>query len=381
MKSKLISLILFALLPLALSQAQEGPATTVTVRGEATVYNNDLPAAREEALVDAQRNALEQILGVKIKSETAVQDFQLADDTILSMISGYIRSSKILSEKQEQEYLVLEVECEVVQQLSAEEAQKLMRNFSCVVGFTTVVDGEKVEDERLGNKLSADLVKADFDVRDISQLSALQGYDQYYQQATEHQDIAAARWIGQQLLSNVVIVGKANLKMREKKEVTGFAGTIGVFIYDCWLDAKAIEAESGQIIAQHAAGLEGVQGTGDTPQKAVTEALIKAEKEFSKDLLTQLVAYGGKKSRPITIEVEGIPTFEEFQKVKQLLTNIRFRDSEVADLGFEEGKTSTFRFNYSEKINLIALKLEHTPNLSVTERTENKVLCRYSSAG
>ncbi len=43
--------------------------------------------------------------------------------------------------------------------------------------------------------------------------------------------------------------------------------------------------------------------------------------------------------------------------------------------------TSTFRFNYSEKINLIALKLEHTPNLSVTERTENKVLCRYSSAG
>ncbi len=29
-------------------------------------------------------------------------------------------------------------------------------------------------------------------------------------------------------------------------------------------------------------------------------------------------------------------------------------------------------------MNLIALKLEHLPYLSVLERTENKVLCRYS---
>ncbi len=44
---------------------------------------------------------------------------------------------------------------------------------------------------------------------------------------------------------------------------------------------------------------------------------------------------------------------------------VRFRDSEVSDVGFEKGKTSTFRFNYSEKINLVALKIEHLPNLSV----------------
>lgn len=373
--------LLFLLAPILAAFAQEGPTVSVTVRGEATIYGGDVPAAREEALVDAQRNALEQVLGVKIKSETAVQDFMLADDTILTMISGYVKDSRILSEKQEMEFLVLEVECDVVKELSEEEAQKLMRNFSCVVGFTTVIDGRKADDNRLANKLSTELVKAGFDVRDTSQLASLQGYDSHYRDATERQDVAAARWIGRQLLSNVVIVGDANVKLKEKKEVGGFAGPVGVYVYECWLNAKAVEASTGQIIAQYTSGIEGVRGTGDTSEKAITDALSKAEKEFSRDLITQLVAYGGRKSRPITIEVEGIPTYDEFQKVKQFLTNIRFRDSEVSDLGFEEGRTSTFRFDYSEKINIIAFKLDHLPNLSVIERTENKVVCRYSRQG
>ncbi len=376
-----ISIPVFILIASHLVFAQDGPAKTVTVRGEATIFEGDIPAAREEALIDAQRNALEQVLGVQIKSETAIQDFMLADDTILSMISGYVKESKIISEKQEHEFLVLEVECRIVEEISEEEAQKLMRNFSCVVGFTTNIDDKKVEnDNRLTHKLISDLVKADYDVRDASQLLSLEGFSARFSKAAELQDVNSARWIGRKLLSNVVIIGNAKLKLKEKKEVSGFAGTVGVYIYDCWLDARAIEAESGQIIAQYAAPLEGVQGTGNNEEEAVTDAIKKAEKAFSKDLLTQLTVYAGKKSRPITVQVEGIPTYEDFLQIKQFLNNIRFRDSEVSDVGFEKGKTSTFRFNYSEKINLVALKIEHLPNLSVLDRTENGVTCRFFRA-
>jgi hypothetical protein len=376
MRTLLIPLSLILLL--SLTYAQEGAPVTVTVRGEATVLNGDVPAAREEALVDAQRNALEQVLGVQIEAETAVQDFMLADDTILSMISGFVKDSKILSEKQEMEFLVLEVECSVVKELSEAEAQQLMRNFSCIVGFTMELDGERVEnDNRLTNKLISELVKADYDVRDASQLLSIEGFNGMFLRAAEKEDVKAARWIGQQMLSNVVIVGHAKLKLKEKKEVSGFAGSTGVFVYDCWMDARAIEAESGQIIAQFAAPLEGIQGTGSNEDKAITDALVKAEKPFLNDLMSQLTAYAGRKSRPITILINGIPSYDEFLKVKQYLKNVRFRDSEVSDLGFEQGQTSTFRFNYSEKMNLIALKMEHLPSLTVVERTENKVTCRY----
>jgi|GEM_PF-2562808 len=377
MRINILPLVL--ILAISTACAQESPTVTVAVRGEATIFNGDLPAARDEALLDAKRNALEKVLGVKIRAETAVQDFMLADDTILTMISGYVKDSRILSEIQEKEYLVLEVECDVAKEISQEEAQKLMRNFSCVVGFTTEVDGKQFADNNLlANRLIAELVKTDFDVRDASQLLSLEGFRSRLVAAAQRQDVQAARWIGQQLLSNVVIVGHARLELREKKEVPGFAGPVGVFVYDCWVDARAIEAESGQIIAQYAPDVQGVQGTGSTEKKAINNALSEAEKAFSKDLISQLIAYGGKKSRPITVLVEGIPSYDEFLRVKDFLNNIRFRDSEVSDLGFEEGKTSTFRFNYSEKINLVALKLEHLPGLTVTDRSENKVICRYS---
>ena len=376
MKPILRAVVLLLLISVAF--AQEGPAVTVTVRGEATILNGDVPAAREEALADAKRNAIEEVMGVKITSETAIQDFMLADDTILTMISGYVKNSKILSENQEKEFLILEVECDVVKELSPEEAQKLMRNFSCVVGFFTEADGEQVYDDRLVNRLISRLVKADFDVRDASQLFALQGFEKDVIAAAIRQDMSAARRIGFTLLSNIVIVGYAKLDLVEKKEVPGFAGSTEVYVYDCWVDIRAIEAESGQIIAQYAPEIEGMQGVGSTTRKAADDALKKAEKAFSKDLMTQLIEYGGKKRRPITVHVEGIPSFEEFQRVKQFLNNIRFRESEVSDLGFDQGKTSTFRFDYSEKINLVALKVDHLPYLSVTERSANQVICRYS---
>ncbi|MBU1881397.1 hypothetical protein KKA08_05140, partial [bacterium] len=123
-----------------------------------------------------------------------------------------------------------------------------------------------------------------------------------------------------------------------------------------------------------------IQGTGKNQKEAITDALTKAEKAFSADLMNQLAQYAGRKSRPVTIEIEGIPSYEEFQRVKTYLNNIRFRDSEVSDLGFDSGRKSTFSFTYSEKMNLIALKLEHLPYLTVVERTENRAVCRYFNA-
>jgi hypothetical protein len=359
--------------------AQDGKTVTVTVRGEATLFGGDIPAAREEALVDAQRNALEQVLGVQIKAQTAVQDFMLADDTILSMVSGYVKSSKILSEKTEKEFLVIEAQVEVSKEITPEAAGKLLRNFSCVVGFFSETDGKEVYDDRLTNQLVAKLVKGGFDVRDASQLFALSGFEDRVIAAAIKQDMTAARNIGWQALSNIVIVGYAKLTAGEKKEVTGFAGPVAVYTYNCWIDLRAIETSTGKIIAQYAPDMGGVTGTGSTPEKASQDALTKAgDKAFGAELFDQLAEYGKEKGIEVRVEVENIPTLEEYNLVKQMLNNIRFRDSDVRDEGFEAGKTSVFSFKYAENIRLIALKLDHTPKLSVIETTKDKVVARYN---
>ncbi len=55
--------------------------------------------AREKALDEAKRAAIEQAVGAAVESRTAVENFQVVKDQIFSRTSGYISEMKILEEK------------------------------------------------------------------------------------------------------------------------------------------------------------------------------------------------------------------------------------------------------------------------------------------
>ena len=55
--------------------------------------------ARERALDDAKRVALEEAVGVTIESQTLVENFQVSRDQVFSRASGYLKNVKILEEK------------------------------------------------------------------------------------------------------------------------------------------------------------------------------------------------------------------------------------------------------------------------------------------
>jgi len=55
--------------------------------------------ARDDALNDAQRNAVEQTLGTMLTSETLVENYILVSDKILTRVQGYVKNYKILSEQ------------------------------------------------------------------------------------------------------------------------------------------------------------------------------------------------------------------------------------------------------------------------------------------
>jgi len=52
--------------------------------------------ARRAAVVDAQRNLLEQVNGVQIDSSTSVQQLALQSDSINSRVSGMIRGAQVV---------------------------------------------------------------------------------------------------------------------------------------------------------------------------------------------------------------------------------------------------------------------------------------------
>ena len=71
---------------------------TVTAEGVGAVFGNDRAIARDQALQDALRKAVEQAVGTLVSSETMVQNFQTLNDKIYTQTQGYIQSYRILSE-------------------------------------------------------------------------------------------------------------------------------------------------------------------------------------------------------------------------------------------------------------------------------------------
>lgn len=56
--------------------------------------------ARRAAIVDAQRNLLETIEGVKVDAETTVQNYETVNDMVKTQLSGLVRGARIASEEQ-----------------------------------------------------------------------------------------------------------------------------------------------------------------------------------------------------------------------------------------------------------------------------------------
>jgi hypothetical protein len=71
---------------------------TVTAEGVGAIFGNDRAIARDQAIQDALRKAVEQAVGTLVSSETMVQNFQTLNDKIYTQTQGYIQSYRILSE-------------------------------------------------------------------------------------------------------------------------------------------------------------------------------------------------------------------------------------------------------------------------------------------
>jgi hypothetical protein len=88
-------------------------AKTVQATGQAAIYNNDATHARDKAIEDAMRKAVEQAIGAMVSSETVTQNYELISDKILAQSKGYVRNYKVLNEKKEEGVISVTIEAQV----------------------------------------------------------------------------------------------------------------------------------------------------------------------------------------------------------------------------------------------------------------------------
>jgi hypothetical protein len=94
------------------AQAQ-GDVLVQVAQGEAAVLGGDKPAARQKAIDDALRRAVEMAAGTRVAGATETKDFQLKMDRVLTHSQGFVRRYEIVREGMDGEVVQVSVRASI----------------------------------------------------------------------------------------------------------------------------------------------------------------------------------------------------------------------------------------------------------------------------
>ncbi|MBW7956706.1 MAG: flagellar assembly protein T N-terminal domain-containing protein [Deltaproteobacteria bacterium] len=80
------------------SDAEDDIPITIEAIGTASVADSDISSARDGAIADALRKAVEQAVGMVVSSETVVESFEVLRDSVYTNATGYVKSYDVLEE-------------------------------------------------------------------------------------------------------------------------------------------------------------------------------------------------------------------------------------------------------------------------------------------
>jgi len=238
-----------------LPQAPAG-GTQVEAAGFGAITFNDVPAARDRALDDAKRKAVEYVLGTVIDAQTRVENYQVMEDRILSWTRGYVRTFRILGEGKNGEDMYEVKILATVDQTSMARDVEAVQNLIQSMGNPRVmfiIDEQNigaaqdryhyfevdvtVSETTLMNKF----LEKSFQVVDPAVVRQNRERDAVV--AAINGDSKAAAAIGAALEAEVVVTGKAMAKVATGINLGGMKSC------QASLTARVIDADVGTVIA------------------------------------------------------------------------------------------------------------------------------------
>ena len=329
MKRSALFLVLACLVIFPAGGASAEETKFVTAEGVAAVQQGAIDIARDAAIEDAQKRAVEQAIGIFIDSQTQVENFQLISDNILSQVKGYVKRYTLIDERVEGNILRVKINAEV-------SLGKLTDELSAIGILMTRMHKPRtmvlIAEQNVGGELQAWWTEQNVQESEIGVVEnsfmdkfAEKGFALIDHQAaareikvskayrTPNLSTGQAKTLANQAHAEVVLVGKALAKYYG--EVGG-----GMKSAQADLSVRAVRTDTGQVLATvttHAAAVH----ISDT--SAGIEALRKAANQAAEEMLTKILAVYSKEvggTRPVSITITGLNK-AQFVKFKDVLKN------------------------------------------------------------
>lgn len=342
------------------------PARDVHVcqaEGFGTILGQDTAQARDEALIDARRRALEQIAGVRVDAETITRNQVLFDQMVRTQTRGLIQAERVLDETVADGRVRVKIEAWVKSGEAQDRLEALLSELSIVVVFGEQNLGQRQEPSAVEGELVSRLVAGGYRVLDHAHVKRLAARDRLAALAAG--DEQSAREIGLRFLANLLLVGEATTRRGQSNQ--------GIVSAYARVNARVLEAETGRVVATIA--LEQVRGFGRDDVTAGERALGTAAGTAAERLLESLAAYFKVKERRIDVRLRGLPSIDQYRRAKMLLEKQRWVS------GVEEGgyaaEESVIRVIYPEKTLYLASRIAREPGYRLVEFDRGRILLEY----
>ena len=307
MKKKFLSIMLgsmlFAMSPVS---AQE-----VTVDG----FGID----RASALKDAERNAIETVVGTLIDSQTIVSKAEVMLDDIYSKSHGFVRKSKIISEGSEGDSYRVKATIDVDTDPNAELIDKLtmlMRLNDPRIAVIIFKDGTKENDEITEEALNEKLLDLDF-THLVDADHVIKMFNADFLNAI-YDDQHGLIGIANDHSIDYLVIGKSKLDTMTAQIPDGKGGLKNSVMQNTLanINAKIIKFDTGDLV-----GTFRVEGNSNGNQKSRSEqrALENAASKAAEKLEEKFKKLGAKNTQGIQIQF----TASDYSKVNQLVQDLQ----------------------------------------------------------
>ena len=350
----------------------------VEVEGLATIVGGRKDQAREAALKNAFRRAVEQVVGVAIDSKTVVKDSELLNDKIYAKSHGFIKTYRILDERPEGDTYRITVLASVSRyklEQGLDDAGLLIKNLGkprvAIVVMERNGEGSAVPGGVVESYLVASYAKRGYALVDRQAMLAVEREAAKGQ--GDHTDavVRAAAAGG----AEVVIIGQAAASFGSALSGTNLRPV------QVSATARAIEVDTSELMASASSTQ---QALNVNAAAAGNEALKKAAVDLGEGMHRQLLAAWAKRLnglRTLRMTVSAIP-HADIKGLQDALKEQLEQVEEVHDRGYRDQQLKLdldVSVSFKELTDeLASLKLQQG-SLKITGYTAGKVQVKWQT--
>jgi len=364
--------------------AQDTETTEAT--GIGSIIGGDVAHARDDAIKDAKRNCVEQVVKVMVTSMTEVNMAVVVEDRIKTNAGGYIKSYQVLSESKGADGLTYEVKLRAV--VEKGDIKDDIGELLAKKGNPRVM--VMMEEQNIGEDhwhWGVDLAVSEaalvekFRTKGFQVVDKTQAMKKITREALESALEGDAKAMVAQALKSgaeVLVVGKAFA--REASKASEILGGTGMTSCQATVQARALNADDAKILASKtqtapAAHIDATTGG--------TLALEKAGNLLGDYLIEQILKGWASTATTVTMNVRGVTMGDlmDFEKTLEFeIRGVEGIDQRDFSGGVAEMEVKTWR-NAKDLGREMSAKTLEKFTVNVTSMTANTIALRVTRKG